>query len=956
MMTNKLYHFLTLSLLLGSSYQLSAQCPSSISASAINNVAANCPSSGSIRIATHATGGTLSYMLLDGPGGAATNVAQDDSNFYSLPAGTYKARVFCKVNPAIADSVSFTILDNYTPFGNAVLSSRSGCSGSGLIRVESVAGGRAPLQYALSTKASYPAGLGAYQSIDSFSSLAAGAYIVRIKDACNEYINKEIEIAPPLPAPKVFLATINDQPCANNTYSFQVVNGVNPLTNTSVDFHPYYENGNGLILNVYATDGNCNKGALLATYDPQTAGSVYFQATKASEYWLESVTNCGETYGYCTSADSGPLPSPFIDILTSSSGCGTAGSPAVMNIVNTYSWLTRWLDTVTVEVKNSTGVAIAGSPFKFTSAADFNNALKNLPHDNYTIKATDACGSVLLNRTIQDITGAGSPAAAVVSYSLNCNTQVGTTNATIRMSGYIPNLSNADSIKFISGPSNTGINGGTFDKATGDYYWTNVIPGNYVLRIYTSCDSTTLSVHIPGITLQRYIRAKATSFCTGNGKVAADSTVYNGSGLTTYILIRTTDNARLDSNITGSFTNLPTGTYKIAMQISGYCSSDINAAYEVYSNTVAIIEGGMNPQIVKKIVVTCENASGGLLPTGSLFLNLAGPSPLFLEYIDSSAASPSWITASINAATTETISGLNASHTYYVRVSGCTGGTAIPVTFGRMTPVAVTNAVQPCSGAPYTLSVPEMPGAAYVWTNPAGTIVSTGPDYEIISYNASYNGTYTCAVSFGDCLTRTAMVTLNSASCGVALPIHLTSFAASNKNCTPELNWTAVYNISDRDFTVERSKDGQHFTAVATLPVASQANASYHYTDATSELNNGNLYYRLKLTDLDGSATYSATEMVRGCSNNQPAASGLSVNPNPARSGQMLQLSNKDGAFDGNYSIVTTSGQTLVKNALRIGEGNTVSIPMPSLEPGIYMIVLTDKDHKVVERSKIVVY
>jgi len=954
------FHFLFIALLLTimTSLKTWAQCPGNVSVSTSGNIPANCPSSGSIRITANAPVGALSYVLITGPAGAPLNTAQDDSNFTALPAGAYQAKAYCKTDPSKADTIGFTILNNYTPLDSSVVITKAACSGDGMIRVAAVIGGKPPFQYALSTQAAYPGGLSAFQNVDSFSNLAAGMYMIRIKDGCGQYLNKQVEVLPPLPAPQVWLGILNDQPCANNTWSLYAAGATNPATGGSIDLTPYFQNQNGLILNIYEITGNCQKGTLLTTYDPVTAGNPHFAAPKRTEYWVEAVTSCGQTYGYCTSAaTSGQIQPPSASLLTSSKGCGTSSSPATMSIVAVYPWLVRWEDGITVTVKNSANAEITGSPFKFHSAEEMNNALKDLPHDSYSITAVDTCGTTVIDKTVQDITLAGSATASILSYYMDCITQTNTTDVSIQMEGYIPNLGNADSVSILSGPSNVGVTGYTDDKAEGIYTWANMLTGSYWLRVYTSCGTTDLPVTLSATGMKRFISAKATSFCTGGGKVAIDSIIYTGDGVTEYVLINTSGNIRVDSNITGTFTNLPTGDYKIALKIAGYCNYQAGWSYEVYSNTASIVQGGSTPRIVKKMAVTCEDVAGNLLPNGTIYLSLAGPAPLTLEYIDSSATTPAWVTVTTSAAASETISGLNAGHLYYIRLSGCTGGVSEPVTFGQMTPIQLSNTAQPCANSPYTLSIPEMPGAAYEWRNPVNTVVSTSPTYDIINYNASYDGTYTCKVTFSSCITRTVTVTLNSQICGMPLPVHLTSFRAANKDCKPELSWSAVYQMTDKEFVIERSDNGQNFTAIATVPVEKQANAQYNYTDITADISTRNIYYRIRLVDLNESYIYSPIVMVKSCDYKGNTGNLLfSVLPNPALNGQGFNLSYKGNATSGTCLVLNTAGQIVMTRAVALSNGASIYIPLQKVTPGVYIVVLNEAGNNVSGREKLVIY
>lgn len=87
------------------------------------------------------------------------------------------------------------------------------------------------------------------------------------------------------------------------------------------------------------------------------------------------------------------------------------------------------------------------------------------------------------------------------------------------------------------------------------------------------------------------------------------------------------------------------------------------------------------------------------------------------------------------------------------------------------------------------------------------------------------------------------------------LPVNLISFNASCLGAKVELNWATSTEANNDYFIVERSIDGIHFNAIATVDGAGNSNKfmSYIYTDSYD----GKAYYRLKQIDYDGTFSYS---------------------------------------------------------------------------------------------------
>jgi Secretion system C-terminal sorting domain/Concanavalin A-like lectin/glucanases superfamily len=127
--------------------------------------------------------------------------------------------------------------------------------------------------------------------------------------------------------------------------------------------------------------------------------------------------------------------------------------------------------------------------------------------------------------------------------------------------------------------------------------------------------------------------------------------------------------------------------------------------------------------------------------------------------------------------------------------------------------------------------------------------------------------------------------------CGIILPLTpLTDFSAQKNTNNVVLQWKTTNEINAKYFDIERSNDGQNFTAIDKV-VASQGTAgnTYSYTDnaiSTSKF----VYYRLKMVDASGRFKYSPiVRVVNGKSDN------ISVFPNPAAELVTITgLSNKD--------------------------------------------------------------
>ena len=113
--------------------------------------------------------------------------------------------------------------------------------------------------------------------------------------------------------------------------------------------------------------------------------------------------------------------------------------------------------------------------------------------------------------------------------------------------------------------------------------------------------------------------------------------------------------------------------------------------------------------------------------------------------------------------------------------------------------------------------------------------------------------------------------------CNATLPVVLNSFTVAAEQCAPVLRWKTSTEIQNSYYEIETSADGVRFTAVARVAsknVASGAMYQYKVEGAGNAA-----WFRLKITDRDGSFTYSPVQRFNAACITLP-----SLYPNPARS------------------------------------------------------------------------
>jgi Secretion system C-terminal sorting domain len=219
-------------------------------------------------------------------------------------------------------------------------------------------------------------------------------------------------------------------------------------------------------------------------------------------------------------------------------------------------------------------------------------------------------------------------------------------------------------------------------------------------------------------------------------------------------------------------------------------------------------------------------------------------------------------------------------------------------------------------------------GGGFNWGIETFYFVATSTTHTI---TFTSNTTGTCNLVFDN-------ISLNLIS---ALPIELVDFSALLKNDrTVELAWQTASEKDNDYFTIERSIDGENWTAIQEIDGAGNSTNLLNYatTDIVSE--KGIFYYRLKQTDFDGAYTYSD---IRAVVVNQLAIE-TSVYPNPTNGSFTLTYSEEKDA----PALYTTMGTEAVEyNVIPTNGGFIYDIS--TLANGIYFLKTTTETIKVVK-------
>jgi endo-1,4-beta-xylanase len=171
------------------------------------------------------------------------------------------------------------------------------------------------------------------------------------------------------------------------------------------------------------------------------------------------------------------------------------------------------------------------------------------------------------------------------------------------------------------------------------------------------------------------------------------------------------------------------------------------------------------------------------------------------------------------------------------------------------------------------------------------------------------------------------------------LPLSLLSFNAKETGNTIALQWATANEINCKEFEVQRSLDGQHFSTIATVDAKGNnglSNNQYNAIDNNIATLNV-VYYRLKEDAADGSYTYSAIIKINLNSN---ISFKVITAPNPFTNNINVQIESatsqniRISLLDLNGKVLFTKQQAVVQGA------SSIPFDASSIAHGIYFLRL----------------
>ena len=374
--------------------------------------------------------------------------------------------------------------------------------------------------------------------------------------------------------------------------------------------------------------------------------------------------------------------------------------------------------------------------------------------------------------------------------------------------------------------------------------------------------------------------------------------------------------------------------------------------------------------------VTCQNCtfSGGKIVISSQTLNLQYANSLTTTYFIGTTLQVNGTgQVIVNAPLSLTSSTFTFNNTSYFNTSYevdmvsstvylydnstmySTGGSNVPINLISSSRIVIGDGSQTSSAAltvsgpaltlfdQSTVSLGNLNNVYNNWANFAYHPTITANNNATKTYSTQ-NNSISCGSGYAHSCANPSLygpVALSSAGVVPAntLPVVLVGFTALlNNDKTITLDWNTQMEVNSSSFEIERSADGESWTAIGSVMAKGNSSVVTNYSFTDAQPLAGTNLYRLRMIDLDNSYGYTDVKVIRTSVVNK-----ISFFPNPAREYVNVSL----GAGAGTQVVIrliNPAGQLLQEKSAESGAGVIVSFPVGNYAPGLYILSVVSAD------------
>ncbi len=161
--------------------------------------------------------------------------------------------------------------------------------------------------------------------------------------------------------------------------------------------------------------------------------------------------------------------------------------------------------------------------------------------------------------------------------------------------------------------------------------------------------------------------------------------------------------------------------------------------------------------------------------------------------------------------------------------------------------------------------------------------------------------------------------------------LDLISFSANKYNNYVQLNWETEFDITGKEFKIQRSSDLKNWKEIGVLPYSIQK-VNYSFIDDQPLRKN---YYRIQTLDFDGISTYSKVLSISISEN-----SSISISPNPVK--DVIYVSGINEKSPVQYKVYNTFGEKIQQ------EITNGIIRLKNTVPGMYFLQIKRETKKFI--------
>ena len=163
-----------------------------------------------------------------------------------------------------------------------------------------------------------------------------------------------------------------------------------------------------------------------------------------------------------------------------------------------------------------------------------------------------------------------------------------------------------------------------------------------------------------------------------------------------------------------------------------------------------------------------------------------------------------------------------------------------------------------------------------------------------------------------------------------------------------QINWATATEQNAKEFIIERSADGIHFTELTRVKAVGNSNTEIKYNVLDIKPLNGRNFYRMQQADIDGAKFYSNIVLI----NMNITNSTVDIFPNPARGIANINLNNLP-INNNSISVFDVTGKTVINK--QPVTGSTVKINISTLLSGTYFVKVFTEAGTVLQQKLVVI-